>query len=399
MYPNVTDYEVSLSAPQKTLLSPELKEAKPLSSNNGMGFKSYTGGFATVYPVLITQKEEEGEVVKKYALRCWLTADDDIRSIYQGLEKFLNTDIKGSDPSFRRYFADFKYYPNNLGIRAKVNGNWEKYPILRMGWIEGDTLCKYIEGIIYKDPNSLKKVANTFLEMVKDFHRKEFSHGDLQEGNIIVAKTKKGESKIEFFEKLEMKVIDYDTIFVKGFEDKDVNNGGVPGYQSPFRSTVSKRCYYIDYFSELIIYLSLLVYAEQPSLWQKDQEKSLLFKGNDLRNSDKSRIFRYLQYTNFSPEVKRLTIALRHMCKVRDLSKLLKLEDVIRETQISTYPPSTEEVCFFCGCKISDLNQPYCNSCQKPIHDYTECPNCHSTTQCFTRTFCTQCGKTFPVKL
>ena len=88
----------------------------------------------------------------------------------------------------------------------------------------------------------------------------------------------------------------------------------------------------VDYFSELVIYLSLLGLAEKPDLWSQfgdRTEKGLLFIAEDFKNPDQSDVFRELE--NLSLDVKQLASKLKEFCKL-SLDQLEPLEAVLPKT-------------------------------------------------------------------
>ena len=97
--------------------------------------------------------------------------------------------------------------------------------------------------------------------MAKTLHTHQISHGDLQDGNILL--------KLNGTD-VEIKLIDYDSLFVPslgGYPDSIV---GLPEFQHPHRmaggGTANAK---VDYFSELVIYLSFRSLAEKPALWSQ----------------------------------------------------------------------------------------------------------------------------------
>ena len=83
-----------------------------------------------------------------------------------------------------------------------VNG--DKYPVTRMEWAEGETLCDFIKHNL-QDARCLRTAAAEFQKMVAAPHTHQISHGDLQDGNILL---KRNGTDVE------IKLIDYDSVFV-----------------------------------------------------------------------------------------------------------------------------------------------------------------------------------------
>jgi len=115
--------------------------------------------------------------------------------------------------------------------------------------------------------------------MVADFHRRNIAHGDLQHGNIMV----KSDGSIV--------VVDYDSMYIEQLRGMDDVIKGLPGYQHPARGKNQIINPQLDYFSELIIYLALLIFTDKPDRW-KDYygAEDLLFSKEDFANIRQSAI-------------------------------------------------------------------------------------------------------------
>ncbi len=135
-------------------------------------------------------------------------------------------------------------------MELKVKGVW--YPILKMEWINGESLSTYIEKNL-TNPAAIQSLSQKFIELAKNLEQNSIAHGDLQHGNIIVV----GE---------EIKLVDYDGMYVPGLDGMLSNEIGHPNYQHPIRSEKDFGPY-LDRFSEWIIYLSLKAISLDPSLW------------------------------------------------------------------------------------------------------------------------------------
>ena len=89
----------------------------------------------------------------------------------------------------------------------------------------------------------------------------------------------------------------------------------------------------VDYFSELVIYLSLLSLAEKPALWRQfggRTERALLFVAEDFRNPSQSNVFRELD--SISPDVKLLASKLKECCAKPSIDQLEPLETLLPRT-------------------------------------------------------------------
>ena len=301
-WPSLVDYtEAIRDYPHISILDPKLKGGNPQRGSNNY-LMVYSGGFSIVFPIDVSSKP--------YALRCWIADIGAAETRYEEISVYLQR---------RRlpYFVDFEYVPNGI----MVNGH--KYPVTHMEWVEGETLCDFIKHNL-QDARCLKTAAVEFQKMVAALHTHQISHGDLQDGNILFKRSGTD---------VEIKLIDYDSLFVPALRGQPDSIVGVPAYQHPQRIAGGGEANEkMDYFSELVIYLSLLSLVEKPDLWSQfgtPTEKRLLFIAEDFKNPDQSDVFRELE--NLSPDVKQLASKLKEFCK-RSIDRLEPLEAVLPKT-------------------------------------------------------------------
>lgn len=222
--------------------------------------KRYSGGFTVVFPVIVNNE--------KWAFRCWYAELGNMRSRMELLSAALKENPLP-------YFCDFVYVDEGLVVDGKIS------PTTRMKWVEGlnikDYVCKHAA-----EGDLLKLLADKFLTMCRDLHKLGYAHGDLQHGNIIV--DTKGN----------LRLIDYDSMFVPSMHDYRDIIVGLKDYQHPKRKNNKLAFDRLDYFSELVIYISILAIAENPMLATKyDVEKAerMLFSATDYENIKKSPIY------------------------------------------------------------------------------------------------------------
>ena len=299
-YPSRTEYiQAVRDYPHVSMLDPTLKGGMPQrGSDNHLIYDS--GNFSIVFPI-----EAES---RTYALRCWIRNVGDVGALYEEISTYLKL-------RHLPYFIDFEYVPEGI----LVNGT--RYPITRMEWAEGETLRDFIEQNL-QNPWLLKTAATKFRKMVATLHTHQISHGDLQDGNILL---KRNGADVE------IKLIDYDSLFVPSLRGQPDTILGLPEYQHPQREAEAGDAREkVDYFSELVIYLSFVALAEKPELWSRfggRTEKGLLFTAEDFRNPDESEVFRALE--NLSPNVRQLASKLKEFCAKPSIDQLEPLEAVV----------------------------------------------------------------------
>lgn len=212
------------------------------------------------------------------------------------------------------YFVDYKYYNNAILISGQF------YPAVVMDWCDGEDLKDYISSNI-NDSEKMMDLAKQFKNMVKYFHEHEISHGDLQHGNIRIRPNGS------------ICVLDYDSMYVPALKGKFEYIKGLPSFQHP-TARDANECLNpkVDYFSESVIYLALMLLIKDPSLWTnevKGCDDILLFDNNDLLNinNTKSRLFKYRNEVSYS--ILWLVRNLQSFMQKDSIEDLIPLEKVI----------------------------------------------------------------------
>src|SRR6266568_7820404 len=95
-----------------------------------------------------------------------------------------------------------------------------------MQWIDASGLLPFIEAHLWES-HVLAHLATKFAQMVDDLSVLGIAHGDLQHGNLLV--TASGE----------LKLIDYDGMFVPSLAQMGACEKGHINYQSPARTMVT----------------------------------------------------------------------------------------------------------------------------------------------------------------
>ncbi len=259
-WPNPADYQEAIQHPELCFADPELKGGAPLTDRWGLP-KPVSGAFASVYRV-----DFRGE---KHAVRCFLRDVPDFERRYALISEYLS---KAHLP----YMVEFKYLKQGIRVR----GQW--YPILKMDWVEGERLDTYI-GRNINSTQALVDLAIKFFKLTNELTNASIAHGDLQHGNILVVGG-------------QLKLIDYDGMYVPALNGWRSNELGQPNYQHPKRSAQDFGLY-LDHFSEWVIYLSLVALAVNPTLRGQFSagSESLLLDREDYLHPEKSKVLRQLE--------------------------------------------------------------------------------------------------------
>jgi hypothetical protein len=255
-YPTGGDYRDALNNTEICFKDPTLAGSQPVLDPLGMP-KPISGNFASVFTI-------NGADGRRWAVKCFTRHVEDQGRRYQEISKALQA---VTSP----WKVGFEYLPEGV----LVQGRW--YPVLKMEWVDGKGLLPFIETHL-SDQGTLADLAKKFGYLVQDLARHGIAHGDLQDGNILV--TPSGE----------LKLIDYDGMFVPGLDGLGASELGHANYQSPLRS-VANWGPDIDRFSSWVIYASLTALAIDPSLWltlHTEGDEALLFHKSDFADRDSS---------------------------------------------------------------------------------------------------------------
>lgn len=260
------------------------------------GLKYYSGGFTIVFPVSTNNE--------KWAFRCWHSELGNVRKRFQIISNYVNN-LKSP------YFYDLFYCDEGIVVDGKT------YPTTRMKWVEGEPLNMYVEKHVH-DTASIKLLASSFLTMIDFLHEKKIAHGDLQHGNILVQNN-------------DIKLVDYDSIFVPGLEGSFDIITGKADYQHPKRKNAHIATEKLDYFSELVIYLSIFSLAVKPELLKDFSiEDSMLFQSTDWNNFTNSKIYDALNAID-NDDIRLLLGILADYLKEDDINKLRPFTEIWRE--------------------------------------------------------------------
>ncbi len=223
---------------------------------------AYTGGFSVVFPY-------EASDGTKWAFRCWHSDINNTQKRYE----IISEAIQNARLDF---LCGFEYIEKGINVEGNI------FPTTRMRWIDGVTIKDYI--CQNKDSKKLLlDLAENFLKMTNELHKQSLAHGDLQHGNILVDKNH------------HLFLVDYDSFYCPQLKGEADTVTGLPDYQHPARLTNKTVSEKLDYFSELVIYLSILAIAKDPSLvetYKVEDADRLLFAKEDYEDIKNSKIYR-----------------------------------------------------------------------------------------------------------
>ncbi|MDQ3816979.1 MAG: hypothetical protein M3362_04720 [Acidobacteriota bacterium] len=246
-WPTPQDYNEAIQSPRLNFSDPELKSGTVETTQLGLP-RPISGGFASVYKVRCGKRD--------WAVRCFLREFLDQQQRYEAISKHLAI-------SKLPYAVGFNFLSQGI----KVKGTW--YPILKMEWVQGELLHKYIKKNL-SNPAALLDLANRWVVMIKALQAANMAHGDLQHGNVLVVNG-------------ELRLIDYDGMYVPSLAGQFSHEVGHRNYQHPQRTEFDFGPT-IDNFAAWVIYVSLLALSFDPSLWDrvKGGDEYLLFRRDDF---------------------------------------------------------------------------------------------------------------------
>lgn len=255
-WPAMSDYQEAIQAPHLCFTDADLRRGTP--SLNPLGLpRPITGGFASVYEISSSGR--------RWAVRCFLKDFKDQAERYQKIGGHLRV---ASLP----YTIQCDFQPQGILVQG------QRFPILKMAWVEGTPLNEFIEESRYS-PGVLASLAQRWQKMLADLKANEVAHGDLQHGNVLVAPDGA------------LKLIDYDGMWVPALAGRGSHETGHPAYQSPKRT---ERDFHreVDEFAGNVILVAILATEKRPELWDEfNNGDNLLFRKDDYLDPPSSRVF------------------------------------------------------------------------------------------------------------
>lgn len=261
--PTIPSISTSVENQHTQVLDSHAKAGEFQKDSRGRLIK-HSGGFSVVYPYIVKSGE-------KWAFRCW---HSDLGNVRRRFETISSVIQQARLP----FLCDFIYVDKGICVEGTV------YSTTRMRWVNGITIKRYI-CTNFNSQSKLLDIASQFLKLIKKMHTNSLAHGDLQHDNILVG----DDGKIY--------LVDYDSFYCPQLKGCTDIIRGLDDYQHPSRKINKESSEKIDYFSELIIYLSILGIAHQPQLADKykiEGTEALLFQAKDFVNITESPIYKDL---------------------------------------------------------------------------------------------------------
>lgn len=266
-WPLSQDFNEAIQSPASSFADEELKSGEVALGPLGIPIPR-SGNFADVYQ--ITTKAG-----RKWAVKCFTRRVTGLQERYARIDEHLS-----------RVRLPFKVRFNYLEQGIRVRGQW--YPIVKMEWVEGFTLNEFVRDNLNK-PMYLHALLQMWGKLCSRLRESDTAHADLQHGNVLLVP---GATP----NKLGLKLIDYDGMWVPTLAERHSGEIGHPNYQHPLRLKDKLYTADVDRFPHLVIATALraLLVGGKPLWDQFDNGDNLLFKESDLRDVANSPLFKSL---------------------------------------------------------------------------------------------------------
>jgi hypothetical protein len=336
-WPTPQDYNEAVQNPQLAFTDSELRAGQ--AELNAIGLpRPITGGFACVYKI------QSG--ARLWAARCFLSEVRDQQHRYEAISRHLE-DAK------LVHAVPFSYLAGGIKVQGR------SYPLVKMQWVQGESLSAFV-GRSIGYPDTLFSLAKVWSRLLLDLKAANIAHGDLQHGNVLVV----GD---------QLRLLDYDGMFVPSLSGKQSNELGHRNYQLPARSPWDYGPH-LDNFAAWVIYVSLVALAVHPELWAKHRggDECLLFRRVDFEQPDKSALVRDLT-TSPNPELRILVDLFVGLFSLAP-QDVPALDGNLTKVTVATSPGYTETRPAWCGDHIGNQAQQD----DRPLEDHV--PETETTT-------------------
>ncbi|MEM7337257.1 MAG: hypothetical protein AAF467_01350 [Actinomycetota bacterium] len=249
-WPTRKQYVAAIQRAAATFREPSLQRAAFQTDLLGMPALS-SGQTAIVFKADVDGKPQ--------AVRVFTTETRGGQARYRALSQHLRSNTMPS-------IAAARWIDDALDVEDTT------YPVVVMDWVDGASLSTAIEDRL-DSPDRLESLAEQWCRQIADLRAARVAHGDLQHGNVLVDNDER------------LRFIDLDGVWIPGIADQPPGEFGHPNYQHPDRTSGVVWGEHIDWFSALVIYVSLRALAMDPSLWRYHNGDNLIFRDEDFRGA------------------------------------------------------------------------------------------------------------------
>lgn len=307
-FPAAGDYYKAVQAPARAFTVPKLQTAEFVWDS--LGPTLARGSSAVVFQAAVDGTPQ--------ALRCYIRNDASSRDRYSALGDYLAR----SDLS--------PYVSGTTWLDGAIRVNRATWPVLQMSWIDGRTLNEYVDFLVTGgNTAALATLATRWREMVARLQGSQFAHGDLQHGNVLVDQEGR------------LRLVDFDGVWIPQLAGQaPPTEYGHPNYQRPGLHEWGR---WLDTFSALVIYTSMVALSKDPGLWLAlYNSKNLLFSRGDFFTPFDTQAWKQLAALR-DPQLNELVRRLQECCDpdwVSDRS----LEKTLDQPALAPPPPNPAEL-------------------------------------------------------
>jgi hypothetical protein len=239
IWPRSEQYFSSLLRPGKSFSDEKLADSVPMptagKTSQDLAVDATTEERLTVQKTIILGRRNAvarmatRDGSKQYAVKFFFHNLGDRYLRYDTIHRFKKN-------ASNRYFVPFVYQPKGV----LVGEEW--FPVLKMLWVNGSSLEDYvIDQLRTGYPEAVQALLPKFEEMIRALTTDGIAHGDLEPRNILVDETGN------------LKIVDYDAMYVPALANLSSCETGHQDYQHPGRKPVNYGPY-LDNFSAIQIY-------------------------------------------------------------------------------------------------------------------------------------------------
>jgi len=282
-FPYAKDYQLALQNPARVFTRAGMQQARFSQDSWGLP-EALAGSSAVVFHATIG--------ADSYALRCYTRKEASSRERYEAFDSYVGSH------QLTDHVASVAWHEDAVRVKG---GSW---PVLQMEWIDGRILDEYVGHLVEtSNTDALARLADRWRELIRRLQDARFAHGDLQHGNVIID------------QRGGLRLVDFDSVWIPPLEGHPPpTETGHENYQHPGRTVSVGWGPWVDTFSGLVIYLSLVALARDPGLWMPlHNGENLLFAREDFSAPFETNAWKHLDRI-IDPDVRSLVYKLRECC-------------------------------------------------------------------------------------
>ncbi|HTF53153.1 MAG TPA: hypothetical protein VK735_37390 [Pseudonocardia sp.] len=231
------------------------------------------------------------------------------KAVLDGQEQALRF-LTRQDAALReRYDALGEHFAGHDLVDCVAMSHWEEdairiggrtWPVVRMQWVNGRALNQHVDKLVERlDTAALGVLAADWQRLVARLQAGRFAHGDLQHGNVLVD------------ERGMLRLVDFDCAWIARFTGQTPpTETGHRNYQPENR----RWGQWMDTFSGLVVYLSLLTLSRNPTPWHAlNTGENLLFQRDDFAPPFRTPAWVHIS-SILDPQLDQLAACLQRCC-------------------------------------------------------------------------------------